>query len=49
MTCLYDWMPVAEPVAIPDFHATIHAALGTNPAEEFDDRERPVPIIDGGR
>jgi hypothetical protein len=40
---------VADPVSIPDFHATIHAALGTDPAEEFYDGERPVPITDGGR
>jgi hypothetical protein len=40
---------VDEPVSIPDFHATIHAALGTDPAEEFYDGERPVPITDGGR
>jgi hypothetical protein len=40
---------VADPVSIPDLHATIHAALGTDPAEEFYDGERPVPITDGGR
>jgi len=41
--------PVADPVSIPDFHATIHAALGTNPAEELYDGARPVPITDGGK
>jgi hypothetical protein len=41
--------PVADPISIPDFHATIHAALGTNPAEEFYDGARPVPLTDGGK
>jgi hypothetical protein len=40
--------PVAEPISIPDVHATIHAALGTNPAEELYDGARPVPLTDGG-
>jgi hypothetical protein len=37
-----------EPISIPDLHATIHAALGTNPAEELYDGARPVPLTDGG-
>jgi len=41
--------PVANPISIPDFHATIHAALGTNPAEELYDGARPVPLTDGGK
>ncbi|MFM8707383.1 MAG: DUF1501 domain-containing protein [Planctomycetia bacterium] len=40
--------PVADPISIPDVHATIHAALGTNPAEELYDGARPVPLTDGG-
>jgi len=40
---------VDAPVSIPDFHATIHAALGINPAEELYDGVRPVPITDRGR
>ncbi|MEZ5943909.1 MAG: DUF1501 domain-containing protein [Planctomycetaceae bacterium] len=36
-------------VSVPDFHATIHAALGINPALELFDGSRPVPITDGGR
>ncbi len=36
-------------VSIPDFHATIHAALGINPGHELLDGARPVPITDGGR
>jgi hypothetical protein len=40
--------PVENPVSIPDFHATIHAALGVNPRHELLDGSRPVPITDGG-
>ncbi len=39
---------VEKPVSIPDFHATIHAALGIDPAKELMDGARPVPITDGG-
>ncbi|MCA9040139.1 MAG: DUF1501 domain-containing protein [Planctomycetaceae bacterium] len=40
---------ISRPVSIPDFHATIHAALGINPHEElYDNDNRPVPITDGG-
>jgi hypothetical protein len=39
---------VSRPVSIPDFHATIHCALGINPHEELYAGERPVPITDGG-
>jgi hypothetical protein len=41
-------VPVEDAISIPDFHATIHAALGTNPAEELYDGARPVPVTDGG-
>jgi len=41
-------LPVENPVSIPDFHATIHAALGINPNKELLDGSRPVPITDGG-
>ena len=41
--------PIEDPVSLPDFHATIHAAFGTNPAEELYDGARPVPLTDGGR
>ncbi len=37
-----------NPVSIPDFHATIHAALGIDPTRELFDGSRPVPITDGG-
>ncbi len=39
---------VSDPVTIPDFHATIHAALGINPAKELKASGRPVPITDHG-
>jgi hypothetical protein len=39
---------VEKPVSIPDFHATVHAALGIDPAKELMDGARPVPITDGG-
>ncbi|MAR12499.1 MAG: hypothetical protein CL681_21335 [Blastopirellula sp.] len=38
-----------DPVSLPDLHATIHAALGINPAEELYDGERPVPLTDRGQ
>lgn len=40
---------VADPVGVPDFHATIHAAIGINPARELKaPGGRPVPITDHG-
>ena len=38
-----------NPVSIPDYHATIHAALGIDPHKELFDGSRPVPITDGGK
>lgn len=40
---------IADPVSIPDFHATIYAALGINPHKELYAGDRPVPITDGGK
>ena len=40
---------VERPVSIPDFHATIYAALGINPTRELNADDRPVPITDRGR
>jgi hypothetical protein len=40
---------VENPVSIPDFHATIHAAMGIDPGKELMDGSRPVPITDGGK
>ncbi|HRX55316.1 MAG TPA: DUF1501 domain-containing protein [Verrucomicrobiales bacterium] len=37
-----------NPVSIPDFHATVHAAMGIDPHTELLDGSRPVPITDGG-
>ena len=36
-------------VPLPDFHATIHAALGIDPSKELHAGDRPVPITDGGK
>jgi hypothetical protein len=38
-----------RPVSIPDFHATIYAALGINPAKNLYAGDRPVPITDQGK
>lgn len=40
---------IKKPVSIPDFHATIHTALGIDPSHELIDGSRPVPITDGGK
>ena len=37
-----------KPVSIPDFHATIHAALGIDPRKDLYDGSRPVPLTDQG-
>jgi Protein of unknown function (DUF1501) len=39
----------SRPVSIPDFHATIYAALGINPAKNLHAGDRPVPITDLGK
>jgi hypothetical protein len=41
--------PVEQPVSVPDFHATIYAALGINPSKDLVNASRPVPITDGGK
>ena len=41
--------PIDKPVSVPDFHATIYAAMGINPQKELVNASRPVPITDGGR
>ena len=41
-------LPVERPLSVADMHATIHAAIGIDPAEELYDGERPVPITDRG-
>jgi hypothetical protein len=40
---------VDRPVSIPDFHATIHCALGINPNKVLFAGSRPVPITDRGK
>jgi hypothetical protein len=40
---------VGRPVSVPDLHATIHCALGINPAKELYAGDRPVPITDMGQ
>jgi hypothetical protein len=39
---------VERPVSIPDFHATLHSALGINPDKVLFAGSRPVPITDHG-
>ena len=39
---------VERPVTVPDFHATIHSALGINPHKNLYADERPVPITNRG-
>ena len=39
---------LSTPVSVPDWHATMHCALGINPHEELYAGERPVPITDNG-
>lgn len=38
-----------KPVGVPDFHATIYAALGIDPAKPLFGGPRPVPITDDGK
>lgn len=38
-----------EPVSVPDYHATILAAMGVSSRIELKAGDRPVPITDGGR
>jgi hypothetical protein len=40
---------VDRPISLPDWHATIHTALGIDPAKELYAGERPVPITDFGQ
>jgi uncharacterized protein (DUF1501 family) len=40
---------VERPVTIPDFHATIYAAMGIDPGKVLHAGTRPVPITDYGR
>ena len=39
---------VSAPVSVPDFFATIHAAVGVDYTKSLYDGDRPVPITDNG-
>jgi hypothetical protein len=39
----------ANPVSVPDFHATMLAALQVDVGQDLMDGGRPVPVTDGGR
>ena len=39
---------VKDAVSVPDFFATIHAAMGIDPSKYLYDGDRPVPITDNG-
>lgn len=39
---------VDRPISLPDWHATIHTALGIDPGGELYAGDRPVPITDHG-
>jgi hypothetical protein len=41
--------PLTDPISLPDWHATIHAAMGIDPAGELYAGDRPVPITDYGK
>lgn len=40
---------VSDPVSVPDFFATIHAAVGVDYSKNLYDGDRPVPITDNGK
>ncbi len=40
---------VSDAVSVPDFHATLYAALGIDPAKSLTGGPRPVPITDDGK
>jgi uncharacterized protein (DUF1501 family) len=40
---------VRDPVSVPDFFATIHAAMGIDYTKNLYNGDRPVPITDGGK
>jgi len=40
---------VSDPVSVPDFFATIHAALGIDWTRYLYDGDRPIPVTDGGQ
>ncbi|HZO55110.1 MAG TPA: DUF1501 domain-containing protein [Bryobacteraceae bacterium] len=40
---------VERPIGVPDFHATLHCALGIDPSKNLYAGDRPVPITDHGK
>ena len=42
-------LPLSEPISLPDWHATIHNAMGIDPNHELYSGDRPVPITDYGK
>ena len=40
---------MSHPVSVPDFFATLFAAVGVDSGKELYAGERPVPITDRGR
>jgi hypothetical protein len=40
--------PVVDPVGVPDFFATVHAAMGIDYTKDLHEGDRPVPITDRG-
>ncbi len=40
---------VERPITVPDFHSTIHCALGIDPSKNLYAGDRPVPITDHGK
>jgi hypothetical protein len=40
---------VRDPVSVPDFFATVHAAVGVDYGKSLYDGDRPVPITDNGQ
>jgi hypothetical protein len=40
--------PVSDPIGVPDFFATVCAAVGVNYRKNLYDGDRPVPITDRG-
>lgn len=40
---------IERPISVPDLFATIHWAMGVNPAKNLYDGDRPVPLTDHGK
>ncbi len=40
---------ISDPVSVPDFFATLHAAMGIDYTQNLHEGDRPVPITDQGQ